>query len=358
VISDHQMPKTKGAEFLAQLRNVYPGIVRILTTAYSELDAAIDAVNHGAIYQYVKKPWDLQELSEILKRATDLYVIQQERDLLLRGKLSVIQRMIITNRVHSLAMMAMGLGIHINNPLAALTAFMDHLSKEIQEDWTNLESEKSQEPWHDLSNLAVNECKAIREIGKKILTTIKEFNSNEHRKASIEYLVQSGVETFQELTKADKSEIRIEHKTNIQELFVDPKMIKHCFRLLMEIMTTLWEAKNNIFIETNEATMNGKTGIRTVITAQGQIWKKSKIKPLHFILRQNNDIEVSLNFLISCFMIHHHSGNIVINKDIQKYPCIDVFIPLNCKKEPNSNMQEDYMEKLHRYFDIWDVALL
>ncbi|MCP4666404.1 MAG: response regulator, partial [Deltaproteobacteria bacterium] len=166
VISDQRMEGTQGAEFLGQVRDAYPGIVRILTTAYADLGAAIDAVNQGAIYQYVKKPWDIGELTGILKRATDLYVLQRERDLLQKGKLNVMQRMMITNRVHSLAMVAAGLGSHINHPLSALAAFMAHVPESIQEDWAHSEPAKRQERWHDLGALAGNESKIMGEMGK------------------------------------------------------------------------------------------------------------------------------------------------------------------------------------------------
>lgn len=69
IMSDQRMPKRLGIDLLADVRKLYPHIVRILTTAYAELDNAIDAVNQGEIYRYITKPWNIQELKATLHQA-------------------------------------------------------------------------------------------------------------------------------------------------------------------------------------------------------------------------------------------------------------------------------------------------
>src|SRR5687768_6422956 len=58
IITDEQMPGFKGVWLLNQARQLKPSILRILATAYSNLESVIEAVNTGAIYHYVTKPWD------------------------------------------------------------------------------------------------------------------------------------------------------------------------------------------------------------------------------------------------------------------------------------------------------------
>jgi ActR/RegA family two-component response regulator len=99
VISDQRMPGTVGADFLAQVRSEYPNIIRILTTAYSDLNSAIRAVNRGHIYQYVTKPWDIQDLQGILRRAADYQHVLSERDQLLALKMSTLQRILCSDRL-------------------------------------------------------------------------------------------------------------------------------------------------------------------------------------------------------------------------------------------------------------------
>lgn len=109
VVSDQRMPGTLGAEFLRVVRERYPRTVRILTTAFSDLQDAIAAVNLGYIYQYVVKPWDLTELGHVLQRAADYHRVLSERDALLAVKMTTLQRILCSDRVKWLLLHARSL---------------------------------------------------------------------------------------------------------------------------------------------------------------------------------------------------------------------------------------------------------
>ena len=61
VISDQRMPGIQGTDVLAQSRDVYPLARRVLLTAYSDIDAAIKAINVAHLDHYLSKPWDPPE---------------------------------------------------------------------------------------------------------------------------------------------------------------------------------------------------------------------------------------------------------------------------------------------------------
>src|SRR5688572_13774667 len=84
LMTDQRMPGEKGTWLLEKARQLRPRVVRILATAYSDMDAAIAAVNTGAIYKYVTKPWDPPQLETTLKRGLEFFIIQRERDQLIK----------------------------------------------------------------------------------------------------------------------------------------------------------------------------------------------------------------------------------------------------------------------------------
>ena len=88
LITDQRMPGEKGVAFLQRASQLHPKAIRILTTAYSDVDVAIEAVNSAAIYKYVTKPWDIPELETILKQACEFFTVQRERDLQLETQSS------------------------------------------------------------------------------------------------------------------------------------------------------------------------------------------------------------------------------------------------------------------------------
>jgi PAS domain S-box-containing protein/diguanylate cyclase (GGDEF)-like protein len=62
VICDQRMSGISGTEFLSRVKHMYPAVVRIVLSGYTDLQAVTDAVNHGAIFKFLTKPWEDDEL--------------------------------------------------------------------------------------------------------------------------------------------------------------------------------------------------------------------------------------------------------------------------------------------------------
>lgn len=108
LVSDQRMPGANGNELLSFAREFHPRMVRMLTTAYSEIGEAIEAINSGEIYRYITKPWELGSLHADLRNALELAELRNERDHLVREKLLVQQQQLLGSRLASLAMLGAG----------------------------------------------------------------------------------------------------------------------------------------------------------------------------------------------------------------------------------------------------------
>ena len=104
LVSDQRMPGANGNELLCYARAQHPAVVRMLTTAYSVLGEAIEAINSGEIYRYITKPWDLESLHADLRNALELSVLRSERDSLMREKLLMQQQQLLGQRAGQLAL--------------------------------------------------------------------------------------------------------------------------------------------------------------------------------------------------------------------------------------------------------------
>ncbi len=88
LLSDQRMPGKLGVDLLEYCRREYPDIVRMLTTAYSELEDAIAAVNRGEILRYIEKPWgNIDSILIDLNLAATMYEIRKENRKLMDEKL-------------------------------------------------------------------------------------------------------------------------------------------------------------------------------------------------------------------------------------------------------------------------------
>jgi CheY-like chemotaxis protein len=62
ILSDQRMPGMLGADFLRKAKLHYPNTIRIMLSGYTELQSVTDAVNESAIYKFLTKPWDDEQL--------------------------------------------------------------------------------------------------------------------------------------------------------------------------------------------------------------------------------------------------------------------------------------------------------
>ena len=69
VIADYQMPDMTGTEFLARVRRIYPGAVRVMMSGESNMQSLIAAINAGALYKFLPKPIDWEVLDKVLDEA-------------------------------------------------------------------------------------------------------------------------------------------------------------------------------------------------------------------------------------------------------------------------------------------------
>jgi response regulator RpfG family c-di-GMP phosphodiesterase len=80
IVSDQRMPEMTGVEFLHEARRVAPDAVRILLTGYADIEASIAAINRGAIFRYLTKPWDDDALLQSIREAAKNYLLVAENN--------------------------------------------------------------------------------------------------------------------------------------------------------------------------------------------------------------------------------------------------------------------------------------
>ncbi|WP_312434270.1 response regulator [Janthinobacterium sp.] len=78
IVSDQRMPGMLGADFLRKAKLLYPQTMRIMLSGYTELQAVTDAVNEGAIFKFLTKPWDDQQLRDHIAEAFRLKGIDDD----------------------------------------------------------------------------------------------------------------------------------------------------------------------------------------------------------------------------------------------------------------------------------------
>ena len=104
MIADYMMPVMNGAELLRTVKQRYPDMIRIMLTGHADTEAVMSAIKEGAVYKFILKPWNDDDLRVTVALALEQYdLMQSNRNLQKQNRASAkeineLSRLSITNR--------------------------------------------------------------------------------------------------------------------------------------------------------------------------------------------------------------------------------------------------------------------
>ncbi len=78
VLSDQRMPNMNGVNFLEIVRKVNNTSIRAIVTGFSEEDLVVESIRKAQIFDYIRKPWDVDDLVHRIAIMIDTYKLEQE----------------------------------------------------------------------------------------------------------------------------------------------------------------------------------------------------------------------------------------------------------------------------------------
>lgn len=122
IVTDMRMPGMTGDELLTRFKEISPDTMRIVVTAYSDLDPILRAVNEGLVVRYIVKPWDRKELEDVLRWSLEAYVLGKQS--------SALQlRLVETERLTTLGQVSAHVLHDIGGLLGALSPNLEFLEE-------------------------------------------------------------------------------------------------------------------------------------------------------------------------------------------------------------------------------------
>lgn len=73
IVSDFMMPGMSGGELLKEARALHPDSIRIMLTGHADVNAVVAAVKTGAVYKFILKPWNDEDLRVTIALGLEQY---------------------------------------------------------------------------------------------------------------------------------------------------------------------------------------------------------------------------------------------------------------------------------------------
>jgi two-component system probable response regulator PhcQ len=357
LMTDQRMPGEKGVWLLERARQINPRIVRILCTAFADMDAAIAAVNTGSIYKYITKPWDPPQLESTLKRALEFFLVQRERDQLLKEKMSVLHNLMVADRILSLGLLAAGLSHHIRNSLVAVKTFLDLAPSKLGEGTIDAMSSRDPEFWRDCYQ------QTQRQIDKITGMLHDLWQASEPQPLAFTDAVRLHEEIAAAAAPLKSSfaekNIRLELAVpaSLPAMKVDRPKFQRLFELLLRDELVSLPAGSVVTISATpaEGQPADRPALQVRVSDNGPGLPREALRLVFdpFVVRADTPAEYGINLMAVYFIVYHHGGRIEAQSDANGTTFL-LTLPCNPEQAPRPEEERQFLQKVLLNEQIWE----
>jgi two-component system probable response regulator PhcQ len=355
LMTDQRMPGESGVWLLEHVRRKHPGIMRVLATAYSDYEVAIAAVNNGSIYKFINKPFDPAQLEQTLKRGLEFFVLQKERDELLREKLSILHNMMIADRLVSLGLLAAGLSHHIRNSLQAVRTFLDLAPSKMEEERAALDGLRDPEFWKSYYHLAQGQISRIQELLSELWSASDSPKSQFSDTVNLANTFATACEKLGKELAAKRINVENQIPSGLPTVLADAPKIARLFELLLKDELTSLPEGSRITVTAEACQSAGKAGVTVVLHDNGPGLPEESLRSLFdpFMVRSDAPGEFGINLMACFFIVYHHGGVIRAESTVGVGTKFSVHLPSQPDRNAPLANDRDFLEKAVMNEELW-----
>jgi two-component system probable response regulator PhcQ len=356
LLTDQRMPGEKGVWLLERARLIRPQIIRILVTAHADMDAAIAAVNSGAIYKYVAKPWDPGELEQTLKQAMEFFLVQEERDQLLREKMSVLRNMMIADRIISLGLLAAGLSHHIRNSMVAVKTFLELAPIKLAEEKGQDKNLRDPGFWREYHHNVQGQIEKINSLLGDLRTASENPGSQPFAtEIRLPAVLNRTLDQLHSALAARQIQLVCQIPDTLPPMQVDLPKFERLFDLLLRDELAMLPAGSRVTLGAEL----GDQEIAVTLTDDGPALPQEALRVVldPFVVNRGAPTEYGINLMACFFIVHHHGGRI----EAQNLPGggnrIILHLPLRPGQVVATMEETDFLKKTLLNQNLWEQLL-
>lgn len=310
LMSDQRMPGQTGVQLLEKVRHHFPEVIRILVTAYSDIDSAVAGINASGIYKYISKPWDVTDLKFTLLRALEYYGVLNERDQLLREKLSVLQQIVVCDRAKNLGVLAAGLSAHFRHALRAANSFVAAIPS------TAVQLAAKENVARDSAKNIEQELQRASEDIHHLARGMKELAEEAPLTSAAALPLETLLAPFTQAQSSNPSNpVALKCAGSLPKIKASQKQITKLFGLIAANLRATVEGNVAMILEAKSgADAKGVAGIHLQFSDDGPDWTPEQRARFFapFTSFKHEGARFGLDLAMAYFIVHHHGGRISV----------------------------------------------
>ena len=359
LMTDQRMPGEKGVWLLERARQLQPRIIRILATAFADMDAAIAAVNTGAIYKYITKPWDPPALEQTLKRGLEFFLVQGERDQLLHEKMSVLHNMMIADRIVSLGLLAAGLSHHIRNALVAVKTFLDLAPMKMEEEKMDRHGLRNPDFWKEYYQNVQSQIERINNLLKDLWAASETAPASFPDQVKLRDVVNTAAKSLEAGFAAKQIQIDNQISDALPPLNVDEPKFARLFELLLKDEIASLPAGARVTFTAQLLNDSDKPEIQVEVSDNGPGMPQEALRVIFdpFVVRSDTPSEYGIHLMACYFIVFHHGGKIEARSEEGRGTTFTLRLPLHPERAVTPPGDQDFVKSALLNESLWEKLI-
>jgi len=313
LILDLKMPKISGMELLEKIRQIKKDLIVIIITGYATIETAKEAIKQGC-FDYITKPFNIEEVAIIIKRAFDIHRWEQE-------KKKLQEQLQIAERLASLAQMGAGVVHEVNTVFTSIKLFLEMLKTKLPE---------TQKEFKNISVI-------LEEIerAEKLIVRFFKFTKPEKAeffKVDLNKLIKHNLQFFEYRLKKNNIKVITDLNKEIIEVVCDPIQIEEALSNLVHNSIDAMPQGGRLTITSKVEDKNAVM----IVSDTGIGISPENIKMVFNPFFTTKPHGTGLGLAIVYRIIEEHKGTIKISSEKGKGTSARVELPISYEKSTDT----------------------
>jgi two-component system, probable response regulator PhcQ len=343
IITDQRMPGESGSQLLAWMRVHHPLTVRVLTTAYSDLESAIAAVNEGEVFRYILKPWSLRELPAIVHESMQHHLLQRERQVLLRERMATLQHLVMLDRARTLAVLAAGMSHRLRHPLLAIKTFLEQAPPTRGDPLDG----QSGATWEALRQNAQQASERALAMVERIIARSSDdafsFSPGVRIADLLRPALDWGAHRLPGAIAADLPD-------DLPTIAADAAPLAALFTSLLSHMLRSGLTEGGVRVIARRGEVWGRPGLAVRFEGGSPFWDRARLAGLFGAISGHGlGSDPDLDLIAGYFVVFHHGGSLLVHGTPPLGPAIEVALPIDPHRELPMPLQRDWLGSIFAF---------